>query len=131
MKKCQVLPQIVPLLFGEDDVNLDETVSAVCTITKGDLPIDIWWTFSDGFEPERNLTSGDGVDILRRNQKISMLNIENVKARHRGNYTCYGQNRGGLSQQTAILAINGDLFMLFCLIVCFFFAPANFAICFQ
>jgi hypothetical protein len=102
------LPQIVPLSFGEEEVNLDETVSATCTITKGDLPIKIWWTFSDGFEPEKNLTTGDGIDIMQRNQKVSMLNIEAVKARHRGNYSCYSQNHAGLVQQSATLAISGE-----------------------
>lgn len=69
----------------------------------------IWWTFIDGYELEKNLTTNDGVEILRRGQKVSMLSIEAVKARHRGNYTCHAQNKAGTTLQSAQLAINGDL----------------------
>ena len=84
-------------------------MSATCTVTKGDLPIHIWWTLSDTyFANERNLSTNDGVVILKNGQKLSLLNIESVKARHRGNYTCYAKNKAGISQYTATLAINGD-----------------------
>lgn len=69
----------------------------------------VWWQFSDGFEFEKNLTTNDGVEIMRRGQKVSMLSIEAVKARHRGNYTCRAQNKAGTAMQSAQLAINGDL----------------------
>ena len=105
-----VLPQVVPLFFGDEEVNLDETVTATCTITKGDLPMNIWWTFSDSYETEKNLTTNDGIEILRRGQKVSMLSIEAVKARHRGNYTCHAHNKAGIALQSAQLAINGDRF---------------------
>lgn len=36
-----------------------------------------------------------------------LLHIEAVKARHRGNYTCYAQNKAGVSQQSCYLHING------------------------
>ena len=94
--------------FGEEDFNLDETVAATCIITKGDLPIDVWWTLRDDYNnTERNLTSNDGVMITKTSQKISMLNIEAVKARHRGNYTCFAKNKAGIAQHSAYLAING------------------------
>jgi hypothetical protein len=104
-----VLPQIVTISFGdEEEVNIDETVTATCTITKGDLPLIVWWTFSDLYDNNLNLTTNDGVEILRRGQKVSMLSIEAVKARHRGNYTCHAQNKAGTASQSAYLAINGD-----------------------
>ena len=104
-----VLPQIVPFNFGDDEVNFDETVSAVCTVNKGDLPLFIWWTLSDSFESqsEYNISTNDGVFISKTGNKVSMLNIEAVKARHRGNYTCYAKNRAGIVQHSAYLAING------------------------
>jgi hypothetical protein len=70
--------------------------------------VKIWWTFKgeeDSFP--YNLTTSDGIIITRSTQKISMLAIEAVKARHRGNYTCYAQNKGGHSQHSAYLSING------------------------
>jgi hypothetical protein len=111
----QVLPQITPFSFGDDqDVNLDEAVAATCIITKGDVPITVWWTLVDDFDRfARNLTTNDGVVITRTSQKLSVLNIDAVKARHRGNYTCYAKNKAGISQHSAFLSVNGD-FDYFC-----------------
>jgi hypothetical protein len=101
----------VPFNFGEEELNLDESVSTVCSITKGDLPMKIWWTFSgDSDDFSYNISSNDGLMITRNSQKISMLAIDAVKARHRGNYTCYAQNKGGVAQHSAYLAINGLLY---------------------
>jgi len=80
----------------------------MCSVTKGDTPIKIWWTFkgeNDDFP--YNLTTSDGIVITRSSQKISMLAIEAVKARHRGNYTCFAHNKAGVSQQSSYLHING------------------------
>lgn len=104
----QVLPAIVPFSFGEEEVNFDEAITAVCTISKGDLPIKIWWTLSTNLDVDRNLSSSDGVLITRNSQKISVLAIDAVKATHRGNYTCFAQNHGGKSQHSAFLYVNGD-----------------------
>lgn len=70
----------------------------------------LWWTFSSDYQSQKNLTTGDGIEILRRGQKLSMLSIEAVKARHSGNYTCYAKNDAGITMQTALLHINGDNF---------------------
>jgi hypothetical protein len=102
------LPLINPISFGDDEMNLDDAVTAVCTITKGDLPIRIWWTLVDDFSGiERNLSTNDGVVITRSSPKLSILNIDAVKARHRGNYTCHAHNKAGGSQHSAFLYING------------------------
>lgn len=101
------MPQINPFNFGEDQIYLDETVTATCTITKGDSPINVWWTLSDETRQETNLTTNNGVVITRNSQKISMLGIEAVKARHRGNYSCYAKNRAGITKYSAFLEING------------------------
>lgn len=101
------MPQISPFSFGDEELDLDSTVAATCIITKGDLPIEIWWMLHDEFQnTDRNLSSlHDGVMITRTSQKISMLNIDAVKARHRGNYTCFAKNKGGIAQHSAFLAI--------------------------
>ena len=99
----------MPFSFGEDDINLDEAVSATCTITKGDLPIHITWSLFDTESGvERNLSTNDGVMILRNSQKISSLNIDAVKGRHRGNYTCLAYNKAGAARFSAFLSVNGD-----------------------
>lgn len=84
-------------------------MSTTCSVTKGDLPLKIWWTFKgDHDEIPYNLTSNDGIMITRNGQKLSVLNIEAVKARHRGNYSCFAQNNAGVSQQFSYLSINGS-----------------------
>lgn len=120
------MPQITPFSFGEDDdINLDEPVAVTCILTKGDSPINIWWTLVDDYSPERNLSTNDGVMITRNNQKVSLLTIESVKARHRGNYTCYARNKAGITHFSAFLAISGDLFVSIISL-----NIQNFAICF-
>jgi hypothetical protein len=101
-----------PFNFGEEELNIDDSVSATCSITKGDLPINVWWTFleeNSGSESAfaYNLTTNDGIVITRASQKVSTILIEALKARHRGNYTCYAQNRAGLVAHSSYLTING------------------------
>lgn len=101
-----------PFNFGEEELNIDDSVSVTCSITKGDLPLHIWWTFLEASSASENtfpynLTTNDGIVISRANPKISMLYIESLKARHRGNYTCFAQNRAGLVSHSSYLIING------------------------
>lgn len=109
------MPQIVAFDFGEEEFNLDESVTATCSVSKGDLPLKIWWTLADSFESlaEYNISSNDGIVISKAGNKLSVLNIEAVKARHRGNYTCYAKNKAGISRHSAYLAINGYFMTLF------------------
>lgn len=102
------MPIIAPFSFGDEELNLDDSVIATCSITKGDLPVHLWWTFvEEGSAFSFNLTTNDGVVISQNNQKVSMLSIDAVKARHRGNYTCFASNKGGVVQQSSYLAITG------------------------
>jgi hypothetical protein len=106
----QVLPVMPPFNFGEEELNIDDSVSVTCSITKGDLPIQIWWTFLEQNSETNfayNLSTNDGIVITKASPKISMLVFEAVKARHRGNYTCYAQNRAGLVSHSSFLTING------------------------
>lgn len=98
-----MLPQIVPFDFGEEEgINEQDMVSASCTINKGDLPIDIIWTKNGG-----RIFTNDGLVVTRTSQRMSVLSIESVRARHAGNYTCVATNNGGITKQWAILAVNG------------------------
>lgn len=103
-----VPPQIVPFEFGDDAVNVQESVSAMCSINKGDLPIKTWWTHHDADFSEKNLTSSDSVLIAQTGNKLSVINIESVQARHRGNYTCFAWNRAGVAKYSAYLSVYGD-----------------------
>jgi Immunoglobulin domain len=108
------LPIIAPFNFGEDELNLDDSVIVTCSITKGDLPVNIWWRFSEsGDDMSYNLTSDDGIVISRNSKKVSLLTIEAVKARHKGNYTCFAQNKAGVAQFSSYLAMNGSIIFRF------------------
>lgn len=100
----------MPFNFGEEEMNIDESVSAMCSVTKGDMPLKIWWTFQeDNQNFTYNLTTNDGIMISKMSQKIGTLNIEALKARHRGNYTCFVKNKAGTASHSAYLAINGSI----------------------
>lgn len=98
-----VLPQILPFDFGTP-VNAQDMATVNCAVTKGDLPLDIFWRFN-GF---RLFGSNDGVVITRSGQRISMLNIESVRSRHAGNYSCVASNAAGNVEHASWLRVNGS-----------------------
>lgn len=77
-------------------------VTSSCTVNKGDFPIDIYWKFNG-----RRIASEGGITISRTNQRMSVLTIDSVRDRDAGNYTCVAQNKAGLVEQSAALAVNG------------------------
>lgn len=97
-----VIPQIVHFDFGEDKINIFDMVSAMCTVNKGDLPIDIQWLFNG-----ERVNSNDGLLISRTSQRISTISIESVQDRHRGTYTCEASNKAGTVKYSAELEVNG------------------------
>lgn len=95
-------PQITSFDFGEDILNAGDTVSTICTVGKGDLPLKIRWMRNDHL-----LKSGNSVLISRSGKRISLLSIENVQHDHIGNYTCIAENEAGVSTHSAVLNVNG------------------------
>lgn len=100
----------MPFDFGEDAINMNDMVSATCTVNKGDTPIDLHWTTAP--DPKLGgsgkLMTNDGILITKTTQRISMLSIESVHARHRANYTCVARNAAGEAYHTAELSVNGS-----------------------
>ena len=90
--------------FGEDPYDSMSTTIVSCTISKGDLPIDINWFFN-GYR----LSSNDGILITKSGQKATILNIESIQPRHAGNYTCFAKNKAGEAQHTSELKVIGKL----------------------
>uniref|UniRef100_B4MR79 GK22019 n=1 Tax=Drosophila willistoni TaxID=7260 RepID=B4MR79_DROWI len=105
--QVMVPPQIVPFAFGEETINMNDMVSATCTVNKGDTPIELYWTTAP--DPKigvGRLMSNDGILITKTTQRISMLSIESVHARHRANYTCVARNLAGVVYHTTELRVN-------------------------
>lgn len=85
-------------------------VSVMCAVNKGDLPMEIWMTMleaDDEQQIEKKVITNAGVVITRTNPRIIMMTIESVRARHRGNYTCWAKNKAGSSSYSAQLSMNG------------------------
>lgn len=99
-----VPPVIVPFNFGEVPSNPGDTAVVNCVVTKGDLPIDISWTFSS-----ETIDSTQQRDIITTplGPRASVLTINSVSANHQGNYTCIVQNAAGRAEFVATLVVNG------------------------
>lgn len=97
-----VPPQIVSFDFGETAVNSGDMASVICTVHKGDFPIEVTWTLNG-----RNLEQVEGVSILRTNKRISQLSIDSVDAAHAGEYVCKATNEAGFVEHSAYLRVNG------------------------
>lgn len=77
-------------------------VSAMCTVNKGDLPIDVSWLKNGG-----RVYTSDGIVVSKTSQRMSVLSIESARARHAGNYTCVATNNAGVTKHWTLLHVNG------------------------
>jgi hypothetical protein len=103
-----------PFIFGEEEFNLDDSVSTMCSVTKGDLPLKLLWSFkSKDSEFAVNLTTGDGIVITRTGQRSISLNIDAIKRHMVGIYECVASNKAGTVVHSAQLSINGSILKLF------------------
>lgn len=98
-----VAPQIAPITVADEPVNWGESISVVCVILKGDLPIDISWALN-GEIIGRNHPDINVVATTKRN---SIMSIDSIAARHAGEYTCTASNKAGATSQSARLTVNG------------------------
>lgn len=90
--------------FGDETLNYGESVGVQCMVNKGDLPVDIRWTINSS----PIVSSENSFTITKLNSRTSTLNIEYLNAVHRGIYKCIASNRAGISDQSAVLEVNGD-----------------------
>ncbi|XP_068973104.1 cell adhesion molecule Dscam1 isoform X30 [Bombus flavifrons] len=100
--QVMVAPQIAPFVITEEPANWGDSISVVCAILKGDLPIEITWALNG--EPIGRDRSD--INIVATTRKNSILSIESVAARHAGEYTCSASNKAGATSHSATLAVN-------------------------
>ncbi|XP_076544970.1 Down syndrome cell adhesion molecule 1 isoform X40 [Osmia lignaria lignaria] len=101
--QVMVAPQIAPFSIGEEPANWGEQVSAICSVLKGDSPIEIQWSLKG--EAITRATHPD-ISVTKNGKKISVLSIDSVTARHAGEYTCVASNLVGSVSRSAVLAVN-------------------------
>lgn len=115
----------MPFDFGEETMNAGDTVSAQCTITKGDLPMKILWYLNGNPVSEQ-----EGIFTSYVGKRVSTLAIDSVRAEHSGEYTCSATNSAGSTNFTTYLNVNGinlgsilniALFIFKCCFMRFFF----------
>lgn len=83
-------------------MNQDEPISISCTISGGDLPINVRWTLNGApIEPWHEIL------IEKRGKRINVLMIESLKEKHAGNYTCWAVNEAGVVEHSSELIVNG------------------------
>nr|XP_033326662.1 Down syndrome cell adhesion molecule-like protein Dscam2 isoform X30 [Megalopta genalis] len=100
--QVMVAPEISPFVIGEGPANWGDTVTATCTVLKGDHPIQIEWALNG--EP---ITRDQyDISIVKTSKRVSVLTIDGVTATHAGEYTCSVSNAAGGTSYSASLAIN-------------------------
>ncbi|XP_039751105.1 Down syndrome cell adhesion molecule-like protein Dscam2 isoform X4 [Pararge aegeria] len=101
--QVMVPPLVVPFSFGEVPSNPGDAAVVNCVATKGDLPLEISWTFSS-----ETIDSSLHRDIMTTplGPRASVLTINSVSANHQGNYTCIVQNAAGRAEYAATLVVN-------------------------
>lgn len=98
----KVPPKITPFDFGDEPANFGDSVTVQCTISKGDLPVDINWLFN-GYALNDYL----GATTSKIGKKVSVLTIDSVNGHNAGNYTCIAKNKAQTTEYTAELVVNG------------------------
>lgn len=84
-------------------INSGEMTSTTCSVSKGDLPLNITWFFNN-----RPMSTVEDVTVSLVNTRLSALSIESVHADHAGNYTCIAANRAGTTSYSTTLNVNGN-----------------------
>lgn len=91
---------MLPFAFGENEFNAGQSATLQCTVSTGDLPLNITWKFAGKSDHPEYLTSNIG-------KRVSILTIDYLTEQHVGNYTCVAGNVAGNSSFTAQLQVNG------------------------
>lgn len=100
-----VPPHITPFDFGGQTLNAGESASTMCSVNKGDQPVNTAW-FVNG-KPVEEIR---GVSVIQLGRQGSVLSMASVDAEHSGKYTCKATNWAGSAYYAAVLSINGTSF---------------------
>ena len=95
-------PSILPFTFGNAAVNEGEPRQLICSVIKGDSPLQISWSF-------QGVDIGPNPDIItsQLGEKASLLMISSVSYKHSGLFTCQASNLAGTTSFSTELLVNG------------------------
>lgn len=85
-------------------MHIGQYITYQCTVTEGDLPINILWTLNNH---PIVVSDDDEIIISKLGKRSSVLTIENVSDKHAGKYTCQGENKAGKSSYSTELKVIG------------------------
>jgi hypothetical protein len=101
--------------LGDKALNDGDALQVACTVSKGDLPMQIKWFFNGKILTADDDDNGGGggsngvVSVSKLGPRASFLSIAAVGPSHSGNYTCQAENLGGVNAYTAALQVNGTI----------------------
>lgn len=98
----------MPFTFGEVAVNQGELRQIICSVVKGDEPLQISWSLQG-----EDLGPGPDLTTNQLGSRSSLLMISSVSYRHSGSYTCNASNKAGSSSFSAELKVNGKQLCMF------------------
>lgn len=100
-----LLPLVPPTIapFEWTPIEAGHRTSKTCQVPTGDLPIRITWYWNGKIIRNKNGVSIDNRDFL------SHLLFSEVKAEHRGRYTCKAENEAGSASYSEELVVHGKM----------------------
>ena len=84
----------------------------ICTVTEGDLPIEVeWWKDGlkiGGSNPASAKFGSQGIQVRSIDEYTSLLAISFLETTHAGNYSCVASNSVASFSRSATLTIRGE-----------------------
>ena len=99
----QIAPQIAPLLVPKTSIGKNVIIN--CNTETGSRPITFTW-MKDDREVQSSLVTSHG------EQGFSILKLDDVRVKDRGNYSCSARNAFGEDHKTAQLLVDGEFSFL-------------------
>ncbi|XP_076173885.1 Down syndrome cell adhesion molecule 1 isoform X24 [Ptiloglossa arizonensis] len=99
--QVMVPPTIQQFSFTKLPMNAGEFANLQCIVPTGDLPLNIRWSY-----PGEEMGGSSGVLAKKVADRVSMLMISVITARHAGEYVCTAENAAGTASHSTTLTVN-------------------------
>ncbi|XP_043680742.1 Down syndrome cell adhesion molecule-like protein Dscam2 isoform X50 [Vespula pensylvanica] len=99
--QVMVPPTIQEFAFMKLPMNAGEFANLQCIVPTGDLPLNIRWSY-----PGEEMGGSSGVLAKKVADRVSMLMISVITAKHAGEYVCTAENAAGTASHSTTLTVN-------------------------